>query len=639
LNCFYKCISRAIANRMKKYIDKLCPRAQKGYSNTKYCQEVLIGLIDAIERCNFLGKKGCLLSLDIKKAFDSLSHSYLMCVYKFYNIGPNMIKWLVLLGTNRKASITLDSGISTLFFDLERGNAQGDTLSPFIFVLGYQLLLMKLEFDLQIQGLIEAVDIPVSLPPLPENNEVSTIPPKVYAMADDATMLVEMETGTLTAIKTILYEFELISGIGCNVEKTSLMQIGSRDAVIGEIVNLGFDIKTSVTILGLTLKSNGKCYDGNIENIIGKVRYQVRYWSRFYLSLPGRITVAKTFMYSQLTYLGCILPLNNTAYDGLAGIIGDFVNGPLRISKKRIFQSREEGGLGLMDVKLFMESQNCVWVKRAQNLNDNWKIRLYRGSNGSIFNIRAKNYNKNTEPILYNMVKNFEKFIWGHTKVNENFRKTIIFENPIIFFEGNDRRILTDDFFSNEIMIRHGQKVKNLTVDSLLRREGELVTYEEFCAEQQMVVPENKFRIILGACRNLEIRLGKTDADQKKSESILETCNRKKKLSRIIRGIWEKENLVAEIPHNIRKYSDNTEIIVNGDDSKILNDLWGFNFWDNSIKTFIFKLHNNTLGYNYMVTKHVPNVNKDCTFCELNRVGEESTETPLHLFFTCPYVP
>ncbi len=193
MNCFYKCISRAIANRMKKYIDKLCPRAQKGYSNTKYCQEVLIGLIDAIERCNFLGKKGCLLSLDIKKAFDSLSHSYLMCVYKFYNIGPNMIKWLVLLGTNRKASITLDSGISTLFFDLERGNAQGDTLSPFIFVLGYQLLLMKLEFDVQIQGLIEAVDIPVSLPPLPENNEVSTIPPKVYAMADDATMLVEME--------------------------------------------------------------------------------------------------------------------------------------------------------------------------------------------------------------------------------------------------------------------------------------------------------------------------------------------------------------------------------------------------------------------------------------------------------------
>jgi hypothetical protein len=63
-------------------------------------------------------------------------------------------------------------------------------------------------------------------------------------------------------------------------------------------------------------------------------------------------------MYRQLTYLGCVLPLNNTTYDGIATIIGDFVNGPLRISKKRIFQSREDGGLGLIDVQLFLEAQN-----------------------------------------------------------------------------------------------------------------------------------------------------------------------------------------------------------------------------------------------------------------------------------------
>ncbi len=57
LNCFYKCISRAIANRIKKFMDKLCPRAQKGYSNTKYGQEVLIGVTEAIECCNWIKKK------------------------------------------------------------------------------------------------------------------------------------------------------------------------------------------------------------------------------------------------------------------------------------------------------------------------------------------------------------------------------------------------------------------------------------------------------------------------------------------------------------------------------------------------------------------------------------------------------
>ncbi len=108
------------------------------------------------------------MSLDIKKAFDSLSHSYLRCVYEFYNFGPNLIKWLILLGTNRRACISLNNGLKTNFLDLEQGNAQGDTLSPFLFNLGYQILIMKFEFDLQIQGLIEAVELPDThpIPPL-----------------------------------------------------------------------------------------------------------------------------------------------------------------------------------------------------------------------------------------------------------------------------------------------------------------------------------------------------------------------------------------------------------------------------------------------------------------------------------------
>jgi hypothetical protein len=40
LNCFYKCISRAFAERLKKYMNKLTPCSQKGYANGRYCQEV-----------------------------------------------------------------------------------------------------------------------------------------------------------------------------------------------------------------------------------------------------------------------------------------------------------------------------------------------------------------------------------------------------------------------------------------------------------------------------------------------------------------------------------------------------------------------------------------------------------------------
>jgi len=63
LNCFYKCISRAFATRLKKYMNKLTPCCQKGYGNGRYCQEVLISVIDTIETCRHLNKKGGVLCL------------------------------------------------------------------------------------------------------------------------------------------------------------------------------------------------------------------------------------------------------------------------------------------------------------------------------------------------------------------------------------------------------------------------------------------------------------------------------------------------------------------------------------------------------------------------------------------------
>ena len=177
LSCFYKIISRAIGTRLKSVMDKLTPTAQKGYSCTKRCQEVLIEIIEGINNCKIKQKKGALLSLDIRKAFDCIGHEYLDRVLSFFNFGPNFKKWLKLLSTDRLATIILDNNKATKVFKLHRGNAQGDILSPFIFLLGYQILLFKLQFDLQIEGIIDspAADParPCNLPP-----EVRTRPQK-----------------------------------------------------------------------------------------------------------------------------------------------------------------------------------------------------------------------------------------------------------------------------------------------------------------------------------------------------------------------------------------------------------------------------------------------------------------------------
>ena len=157
------------------------------------------------------------------------------------------------------------------------GNEQGDTISPFLFNLGYQMLLFKLEYDLQIAGLTERVELGPDFLPLPFN--VSQVPPRVYAMADDATMLIKMEKDTLVRIRKILADFEHLSGLSCNVEKTKLMQFGSNEPVPENIKSIGFDVKSDLTLLGLKIQNNCSAYSVSKDHIEEKIITQINFWS------------------------------------------------------------------------------------------------------------------------------------------------------------------------------------------------------------------------------------------------------------------------------------------------------------------------------------------------------------------------
>ncbi len=68
----------------------------------------------------------------------------------------------------------------------------------------------------------------------------------------------------------------------------------------------------------------------------------------------------------------------------------------------------------------------------------------------------------------------------------------------------------------------------------------------------------------------------------------------------------------------------------------MINGLWGKSFFDNATRTFIFKLHNNTLGINARISHFVANQSRTCTFCNLTRNPDPDVdETVLHLFFQC----
>jgi Reverse transcriptase (RNA-dependent DNA polymerase) len=57
LGCFYKVLSRAYTNRLRPVMDKITTIGQKGYSKNKYCQEVIMSIIEGINKCNVHKKK------------------------------------------------------------------------------------------------------------------------------------------------------------------------------------------------------------------------------------------------------------------------------------------------------------------------------------------------------------------------------------------------------------------------------------------------------------------------------------------------------------------------------------------------------------------------------------------------------
>jgi hypothetical protein len=92
--------------------------------------------------------------------------------------------------------------------------------------------------------------------------------------------------------------------------------------------------------------------------------------------------VAKTFLLSQITYIGSILTPTADQNNTIQGLIDNFVLGGQPWSKKTLFAAREQSGLGLICVNDFLDSLKCAWFKRIHKsgINDNWRLRITKNS-------------------------------------------------------------------------------------------------------------------------------------------------------------------------------------------------------------------------------------------------------------------
>ena len=110
---------------------------------------LLYDLMHYLEENN---KTGLLLLVDFEKAFDSIEWLFLKKASNSFNFGPSLCKWFETLYSSA-SSCVINNGHLFHFFNLERGCRQGDPLSPYLFIIGVELLSLKLKRNPDIQGI------------------------------------------------------------------------------------------------------------------------------------------------------------------------------------------------------------------------------------------------------------------------------------------------------------------------------------------------------------------------------------------------------------------------------------------------------------------------------------------------------
>ena len=85
---------------------------------------------------------GLLFFADFEKAFDSVSHKYILQCLETFNFGTDIIKWVKCFyqGAN---SCVQNAGHMSDFFSINRGVRQGCPLSPYLFILCRKLQGLK----------------------------------------------------------------------------------------------------------------------------------------------------------------------------------------------------------------------------------------------------------------------------------------------------------------------------------------------------------------------------------------------------------------------------------------------------------------------------------------------------------------
>ena len=395
----YKLITKTLANRLRTSLHHILHADQTCTVPTRSLYDNLHLIREIITHTHSRATGTYLVSMDIKKAFDSVNHEFLLQTLAKLGYGPVFRRFVTNSYQNITANI-MNNGYMTLNVHLQRGLRQGCPLSLLLYCIIAETLATEIRSNKRIRGY-----------PVPSTNT----PAKITQYADDTVLI----TQDVDSIRHTLEAFHLYSlASGCNLKQSKLkgLIIGRPTGSIDTLPGIQWVNATGLTVLGVTffdddlytINHNWRTVLNKLAAKLAKLRYRS-------LSLRGKAIILNTLALSKVWFIAGFLHMPAWALKALEKQIFAFLWDDKKmepIKRKTLYLPTNLGGLGILHpllqhraltLKYFFYitdiARQTTWLQFARY----WMaLRLYKyDSNWSFLKTNNTPKYNGTDPPLY----------------------------------------------------------------------------------------------------------------------------------------------------------------------------------------------------------------------------------------------
>ena len=353
-NCDHKIISKAYAKRISERIAEHILERQTAYLKGRLINDNIRTIIGALKLSNSEPDiSGLVVSLDAKKAFDSVEHSYIEKVLEKFGL-KKFVPIFRALYKNLESNIIINGKI-VRGYKIKRGVKQGDALSCVLFIMCIEPLQRNMEKNALIQGI--------------SSNSLGNLP-KALSYADDVNCIVKNDQRTLNEIFKEYERLTNLAGLELNAEKTEILPFASENLNLNkQAMRFRFQYnQTNYDLCAVQVtKINGILFqqdeqamkDSNLDSAIQRMEKHLKNWSARNLSVLGKILIVKTFGISQIIFILQSLVLDEKHFKKINHVLYKFIwnrhfaaaKAPERIKREIVNKPIKLGGLGMLDIK------------------------------------------------------------------------------------------------------------------------------------------------------------------------------------------------------------------------------------------------------------------------------------------------